>query len=79
MDTAAIEFRAGAYQRRRDSPLVNNPNVAYSAHCTDNIPQPPCTPPPANISQELFAMPPNVFGPSNYYYRVVVSGTVTAQ
>jgi hypothetical protein len=59
-------------------PLVTNPNVAYTEHCTQNDPL-HCTPPPANISQELFALPPNAFIGSAYYFRVIVSGTVTAQ
>ena len=60
-------------------PLVINPNVPYTPYCADN-PSPTCTPPPANISQELFALPDNPFGvPPAWYYRVIVSGTVTAQ
>jgi len=60
-------------------PLAVNPNVAYSTHCVDNTPT-QCTPPPANISQEEFAMPPNIWTPnSGFYFRVVVSGTVIGQ
>jgi hypothetical protein len=55
-------------------PLAIDPNVAYSAHCVDNIPA-LCTPPPANISQEQFGMPPNVYtGTSSFYFRVIVTG-----
>jgi len=60
-------------------PLAIDPNVAYSTYCVDNIPA-LCTPPPANISQEQFGMPPNVYtGTSSFYFRVIVSGTITAQ
>jgi hypothetical protein len=60
-------------------PLVINPNVPYTPHCANN-PSPTCTPPPGNISQELFALPDNPFGvPPAWYYRVIVSGSVTAQ
>jgi hypothetical protein len=59
--------------------LVTNPNVAYTTHCTVNTP-PLCTPPPGNISQELFALPPLPgYTAGSYYFRVIVSGTVTAQ
>jgi hypothetical protein len=60
-------------------PLVINPNVPYTPYCSAN-PGPNCTPPPANISQELFALPENFFNvrPA-WYYRVIVSGSVTAQ
>jgi Beta-propeller repeat len=60
-------------------PLVINPNVPYTPYCAHN-PSPTCTPPPGNISQELFALPDNIWGvvPA-WYYRVIVSGTVTAQ
>jgi hypothetical protein len=59
--------------------LVIDPNVAYSTYCVDNLPA-ICTPPPANISQEQFGMPPNVYtGTSSFYFRVIVSGTITAQ
>jgi hypothetical protein len=58
--------------------LVTNPNVAYTEHCIDNV-SPSCTPPPGNISQEQFAMPPGPGSWGSFYYRVVVSGTVTAQ
>ena len=60
---------------------LSNLNVADSTHCVDNLPG-ICTPPPANISQEMFAMPPWWNGPilvSGYYFRVIVGGTVTAQ
>ena len=60
-------------------PLVINPNVPYTPYCAIN-PSPTCTPPPGNISQELFALPDNPFGvPPVWHYRVIVSGTVTAQ
>jgi hypothetical protein len=59
-------------------PLVTNPNVVYSTYCVDNLPG-VCTPPPANISQELFAEPPNWTGTSGYYFRTIISGSVTAQ
>jgi hypothetical protein len=60
-------------------PLVIDPNTPYSASCSVNVAG-LCTPPPANVSQELFAMPPPYLGgPSAYYWRVIVSGTVTAQ
>jgi hypothetical protein len=62
-------------------PLVTNPTVAYTPFCVDNLPG-ICTPPPGNISQELFAMPPAPppsTPASGYYFRVIVSGTVTAQ
>jgi hypothetical protein len=60
-------------------PLVVNPNVAYTPYCSAN-PSPACTPPPTNISQELFALPDNIWGVQPaWYYRVIVSGTVTAQ
>jgi len=59
--------------------LASGPNVAYSTYCANNIPG-QCTPPPANISQEEFAMPPNIYtATSAFYFRVVVSGTITAQ
>jgi hypothetical protein len=60
-------------------PLVINPNVPYTQYCAHN-PSPTCTPPPGTISQELFALPDNIWGvvPA-WYYRVIVSGTVTAQ
>jgi hypothetical protein len=60
-------------------PLVINPNVAYTPYCTYD-PSPTCTPPPANISQERFALPDNLYGVvTAFYYRTIVSGTVTAQ
>jgi hypothetical protein len=60
-------------------PLVVDPVVAYSTYCMDKIPA-ICTPPPANISQEYFAMPPYPgYVTSAYYFRVMVSGSVTAQ
>ena len=58
--------------------LVTNPNVAYTPYCKDNLPG-ICTPPPANISQELFAQPPAWGYNSGFHFRVIVSGTVTAQ
>jgi hypothetical protein len=60
-------------------PLVINPDVQYTPYC-DNTPWNPCAPPPTNISQELFALPENQFNvPPAWYYRVIVSGSVTAQ
>src|SRR5581483_9622455 len=60
-------------------PLVVNPNVAYSTYCGDDTPA-LCTPPPANIAQEEFALPPNLYGVTpGFRWRVVVSGSVTAQ
>ena len=60
-------------------PLVVDPNVAYTPWCAHN-PSPTCNPPPTNISQELFTLPENEFNvPPVWYYRVIVSGTVTAQ
>jgi hypothetical protein len=60
-------------------PLVINPNVAYTPYCHEN-PSPTCTPPPANISQELFALPDNLWMVTTaFYWRVIVSGSVTAQ
>jgi hypothetical protein len=59
--------------------LAINPNVAYSPYCVDNTPA-LCTPPPTNISQEEFAMPPNPWiASSGFYFRTVVSGSVIAQ
>ena len=60
-------------------PLVVNPNVAYTPYCWIN-PWPTCTPPPENISQELFALPDNIWNvrPA-WYWRVIVSGSVMAQ
>ena len=60
-------------------PLVINPNVAYTPYC-NYYPAPECTPPPANISQETFSLPDNLYNVETaFYYRVIVSGTVTAQ
>jgi hypothetical protein len=61
--------------------LVTNPNAAYTPYCVDNLPG-ICSPPPGTISQELFAMPPWQNGTvvvSGYFFRVIVSGTITAQ
>jgi hypothetical protein len=59
--------------------LVTNPNVNYTPHCIEN-PGPACTPPPGNISQELFAFPPLPgYFVGTWYYRVIQSGTITAQ
>jgi hypothetical protein len=58
--------------------LVTNPNVVFTAYCKDNLPV-LCTPPPANISQELFALPPAWGYNSGFHFRVIASGTVTAQ
>jgi hypothetical protein len=60
-------------------PLIINPNVAYTPYCSAN-PSPACTPPPANVSQELFALPDNIWNVQPaWYWRLVVSGSVTAQ
>jgi hypothetical protein len=60
-------------------PLVIDPNVPYTPYCASN-PSPTCTPPREDISQELFALPDNPFGvPPAWYYRVIVSGSVTAE
>jgi hypothetical protein len=60
-------------------PLLIDPNVAYTPYC-DNTLRNPCAPPPTTISQELFALPENQFNvPPAWYYRVIVSGSVTAQ
>jgi len=60
-------------------PLLVDPNFQYTPYC-DNTPWNPCTPPPTDISQELFALPENEFNvPPAWYYRVIVSGSVTAQ
>jgi len=60
-------------------PLLVDPNVQYTPYC-DNTPRNPCAPPPTTISQELFALPENQFNvPPAWYYRVIVSGSVTAQ
>ena len=60
-------------------PLVINPNVAYTPYCTEDY-SPTCTPPPGNISQESFALPDNLYGVvPGFFYRVVISGSVTAQ
>jgi hypothetical protein len=59
-------------------PLVVNPIVAYTPYCRSDL-LPECTPPPANISQERFALPENPWVVSAFYWRVIVSGTVTAQ
>ena len=60
-------------------PLLINPAEQYTPYC-DNTPRNPCAPPRTNISQELFALPENQFNvhPA-WYYRVIVSGSVTAQ
>ena len=58
--------------------LVTNANVAYTPYCVDIIAI-GCTPPPGNISQELLALPPYLGINSGYHFRVIVSGTVTAQ
>ena len=59
-------------------PLWIDPNVQYTPYCAHN-PSQTCTPPPTNISQELFTLPENQFNvPPAWYYRVIVSGSVTA-
>ena len=59
-------------------PLVVNPTVVYTPYCLSDL-LPTCVPPPANISQERFALPENPWVVSAFYYRVIVSGTVVAQ
>jgi hypothetical protein len=59
-------------------PLLVNPIVAYTPYCLSDL-LPTCTPPPLNISQERFALPENPWVVSAFYWRVIVSGTVTAQ
>jgi hypothetical protein len=59
-------------------PLATGPNVVYSTFCVDDLPG-MCTPPPTTVSQERLAVPPNTITSSGFYYRVIVSGTVTAQ
>jgi hypothetical protein len=60
-------------------PLVVDPNAQYTPYC-DNTLQNPCAPPPTTISQELFALPEGPFtAHPAWYYRVIVSGSVTAQ
>jgi len=55
--------------------LVTNPNVAYDSFCANTSLF--CTPPPNNISQESFKLAYDTV--ISGYFRVVVSGTVTAQ
>ena len=78
MDVVTTQFRAGADERGGTVALVTNPNVAYTPYCVDIIAI-GCTPPPGNISQELLALPPYLGINSGYHFRVIVSGTVTAQ
>jgi hypothetical protein len=60
-------------------PLLVDPNVDYTPYCTEDY-SPTCTPPPANISQERFALPDNLYNVvPGFFYRVVVSGSVTAR
>jgi hypothetical protein len=59
-------------------PLVVDPNVFYTPTCVD-LSTATCTPPPGNISQELFALPPGITVFSGYNFRVIISGSVTAQ
>jgi hypothetical protein len=79
VDSAHVELSAGLPTLLAGRFPGNRSNVAYSTYCVDNIPA-LCSPPPANISQEQFGMPPNVYtGTSSFYFRVIVSGTITAQ
>jgi hypothetical protein len=55
--------------------LVTNPNVAYDPFCSNTSMF--CTPPPNNISQEQFKLAYDTV--ISGYFRVIVSGTVTAQ
>jgi hypothetical protein len=60
-------------------PLVVNPNRPYTPFCVEDY-APTCTPPLPDISQESFALPDNLYGvPTGFFYRVVVSGSVTAR
>jgi hypothetical protein len=59
-------------------PLVVNPTVAYTEYCLSDL-SPACVPPPTTISQERFALPENPWVVSAFWYRVIVSGSVTAQ
>jgi len=59
-------------------PLEVDPNAQYTPYCDNN--QSPCAPPPTTISQELFALPEGPFtAHPEWYYRVIVSGSVTTQ
>ena len=55
--------------------LVTNPNAAYDSFCQNTSAF--CTPPPNNISQETFKLAYDTL--ISGYFRVIVSGTVTAQ
>jgi hypothetical protein len=59
-------------------PLVVDPTVAYTEYCLSDL-SPACVPPPTTISQERFALPENPWVVSAFWYRVIVSGSVTAQ
>ena len=60
-------------------PLVVDPNRPYTPYCTEDY-LPTCTPPLPNISQESFALPDNLYGvQTGFFYRIIVSGSVTAQ
>ena len=75
----AIAGRRDQFEIATKFGFVINPDAPYTPHCAHN-PSPTCTPPRVDISQELFALPDNPFGvPPAWYYRVIVSGTVTAQ
>jgi hypothetical protein len=58
--------------------LVVDPTVLYTPYCLSDL-LPTCVPPPANISQERFALPENPWVVSAFYWRVIVSGSVIAQ
>ena len=76
---AALMFAQPLTNAGGTIPLIVNPNVAYTPYCNYD-PSPTCTPPPANISQERFSLPDNFYNvPTAFYYRTIVSGTVTAQ
>ena len=60
-------------------PLVVDPNMPYTPYCTEDY-SPTCTPPLPDISQESFALPDNLYGvQTGFFYRIIVSGSVTAQ
>jgi hypothetical protein len=59
--------------------LEVDPNAQYTPYCDDTL-QNPCAPPLTTISQELFALPQGPFTVHpEWYYRVIVSGSVTAE
>jgi len=64
---------------RETIPLVVDPNFVYTPYCTEDY-APTCTPPRGDISQESFALPDNLYNVvPGFFYRIIVSGTVTAR